>query len=271
MATPLWFVNLIKFFFPQKTNVAKLTRIPVIRELVDYILFHNDGVVYLTRDNVIPIHEAIEPAENVMLPSQIVTHFIEKAKYHWIMNECLCRDANDCQNYPHDLGCIFLGEAITKINPAIGRRVTKDEALAHAQKCRDAGLVQMIGRNKLDTVWMGVGPGYKLMTICNCCSCCCLYSVLPHLDQSISKKITRMPGVYIQVSEDCIGCGVCTQGICFVNAIQMDGDRAVISEDCRGCGKCIEICPNGAIEITINEESYINQVIDKITPLIDLS
>lgn len=271
MATPLWFVNLIKIFFPQKTNIAKLTRIPIIRELVDYILFHNDGVVYLTRDTVIPIHEAIEPAENVLLPSQVVTHFIEKANYHWIMNECLCRDANDCKSYAHDLGCIFLGETAAKINPAIGRHVSKAEALEHAQKCRDAGLVHMIGRNKLDTFWMGVNPGNKLMTICNCCSCCCLYSILPDLHQTISKKITRMPGVYIQVTDMCIGCGRCTQQVCFVNAIQLVGDKATISDDCRGCGKCIEVCPNGAIEITILEDAYIENVIQQISPLVDLS
>lgn len=271
MATPIWFINIIKHFFPQKMNLAKLTRIPVIRELVDYILFHNDGIVYLTRDTVIPIHEEISPAENMPLPSQVVTHFIEKARYHWIMNECLCRDANDCQHYPHDLGCIFLGEAVKKINPSLGRMVTREEALEHAQKCRDAGLMHMIGRNKLDTVWMGVSPGHKLLTICNCCSCCCLYSILPALDQSISKKITRMPGVFIQVTDACVGCGKCTKDVCFVDAISLIEGKAEISETCRGCGKCIEICPNGAIEITIQEDAYIDKVIDQLSPLIDLS
>jgi ferredoxin len=271
MATPIWFINLIKAFFPQKTNIAKLSRIPVIRELVDYILFHNDGIVYLTRDTVIPIHEKIEPAINTILPSQVVTHFIEEAKVHWIMNKCLCRDANDCQEYPHDLGCIFLGEAVKKINPTLGRLVSKEEALAHAQKCRDAGLMQMIGRNKLDTVWMGVSPGNKLLTICNCCSCCCLYSILPALDHSISKKITRMPGVYIQITDACIGCGTCTRQVCFVDAIKLVNGKATINSECRGCGKCIEACPNGAIEITIQEDAYINKVIDQISPLIDLS
>ncbi|MBI9049229.1 MAG: 4Fe-4S binding protein [Anaerolineaceae bacterium] len=271
MATPLWFISFIKYLFPQKANIAKLSRIPVIRELVDYILFHNDGVVYLTRDAVIPIREEINSVQNTVLPSQVVSHFIEKANHHWIMNNCLCRDASQCDSYPHDLGCLFLGETVTKINPELGRIVSKAEALAHAEKCREAGLIHMIGRNKLDSVWMGVGPGHKLMTICNCCSCCCLYSVLPQLDDSISKKITRMPGVYIQVTEACVGCGTCTKNVCFVDAIKLVDGKAIISEDCRGCGNCIEICPHGAIEITIHEEAYVDKVIEKISPLVDFS
>ena len=271
MASPQWFIDLLKYFFPKKANIARLSRIPVIRELIDYILFHNDGIVYLTRDAVIPIGEEISPVENTVLPSYVVTHFIKKANHHWIMDKCLCRDASDCQTYPQDLGCIFLGEAVTKIDPKLGRMVSKEEALEHAQKCRDAGLIHMIGRNKLDTVWMGVGPGHKLMTICNCCSCCCLYSVLPDLDDSISQKITKMPGIQIHVTDACVGCGTCTKNTCFVNAIQLVDGRAVINEDCRGCGNCVEKCPHDAIEITINEDAYVDKVIEKISPLIDFS
>jgi hypothetical protein len=90
------------------------------------------------------------------------------------MNTCLCRDAKQCKDYPIDLGCLFLGEAALGINPRLGRGVTKREALEHIRRCREAGLVHLIGRNKLDTVWLGVGPGDKLLTICHCCPCCCL-------------------------------------------------------------------------------------------------
>jgi hypothetical protein len=75
------------------------------------------------------------------------------------MNSCICREAERCEDYPIDLGCLFLGEAALGINPQLGRRVTKEKALQHVRRCREAGLVHLIGRNKLDTMWLGVGPG----------------------------------------------------------------------------------------------------------------
>ena len=67
-----------------------------------------------------------------------------------------------------------MGEAAHGINPQLGRKVSKEEALEHLKKCREAGLVHVIGRNELDALWLGVRPGYKLLTVCNCCHCCCI-------------------------------------------------------------------------------------------------
>jgi len=163
----------------------RLTRVPGFRGLIDKMLFDGDHLIYLPKDNVVNMNVEIEPPESMVLPSQVVEHFIQKARYHWIMNFCICRESTKCQDYPRDLGCLFLGEAVLNINPAFGRRVSKEEALEHVRRCREAGLVHLIGRNKLDTVWLGTGPGEKLLTICNCCPCCCLWLVLPTLHESI--------------------------------------------------------------------------------------
>jgi ferredoxin len=160
------------------------------------------------------------------------------------------------------------------INPALGRRVTKEEALEHARRCREAGLVHLVGRNKLDKVWLGVSPGEKLLTICNCCPCCCLWKILPVVSQSIAEKVTKMPGVSVTVSELCQGCGTCTDQVCFVEAIRLvegrSGFQAEIGADCRGCGRCVEVCPNGAIDITIDGGGYLQETIERIAPLVDL-
>ena len=124
-----------------------------------------------------------------MLPSQIVHSFIEQANIHWVMNFCICREANDCENYPHEIGCLFLGEAAKKIDQRLGCLVTKEEAHQHIINASKAGLVHLIGRNKLDTIWLDVSPGEKLLTICNCCECCCLWKMLPNLNPLISDKI----------------------------------------------------------------------------------
>jgi hypothetical protein len=164
----------------------------------------------------------------MVLPSQVVEHFIQEASTHWIMDACLCRDASKCEDYPVDLGCLFLGQAAAGINPKLGRRVTAEEALAHVQRCREAGLIHLVGRNRLDQIWLGVGPGEKLLTICNCCPCCCLWRVLL-------------------------------------------GDRAVIGDACRGCGRCVDICPQGAIELSIETGPSVEGAIARISSLVDVS
>ncbi len=275
MGRPVWFVNLIKRTFPSRFRLAELTNLPVIGRLIDYGLFEGDDLIYLPRDNVvqnvIQVGQPIEEAGSIVLPSQVVEHFIEQANYHWIMDFCICRAANHCQDYPINLGCLFLGEAVLGINPQIGHRVTKAEALKHARRCREAGLVHMVGRNKLDTVWLGAHPGHRLFTICNCCPCCCLWKVIPRLAPSISSKVTKMPGVTVAVTERCVGCGTCTQGVCFVNAIRLDGQRAVIADACRGCGRCVEACPEQAIGLSIDDARFVEKSIERLSPLVDVS
>ncbi|HSJ54477.1 MAG TPA: 4Fe-4S binding protein, partial [Anaerolineae bacterium] len=137
------------------------------------------------------------------------------------------------------------------------------------RRCREAGLVHMVGRNKLDTLWLGVGPGQKLLTICNCCPCCCLWRVLPHISAQIGAKVRAMPGVSVRVGEGCIGCGTCV-GVCFVEAVTVVDGRATIGEGCRGCGRCAEACPQGAIEVVI-DGPFLEQATAAIATLVDVT
>ena len=232
MSRPMWLVSLIKRTFPNRFLLARATKAPVIGAALDGLLFEGDDLFYLPPDHLVQagtrrtvsVGKVVETVPDMALPSRVVEHFIEQAGVHWIMNACICRDASGCRDYPIDLGCLFLGEAAAGINPALGRRVTKEEALEHARRCREAGLVHLIGRNKLDTVWLGVGPGDRLLTICNCCPCCCLWRVLPHISANIGERVTRMDGVTVAVSDRCIGCGTCaTPGVCFADAIRLEG------------------------------------------------
>jgi ferredoxin len=274
MARPLWFVELIKKTFPQVRGIAKLTNVPIIGKVIDKLLFEGDDIIYLPKDNVIEqiiqVDKTLDRPVETVLPSQIVEHFIKKANYHWIMNYCICRKSNECKDYPIDYGCLFLGEAALGINPHLGRKVSKEEALEHVKKCREAGLVHLIGRNKLDAMWLNVNPGNKLLSICNCCPCCCLWRVLPDVSPEIGSKITRMSGVEVKVTDRCIGCGTCTEDICFVNAINLKNGRAVIGDECRGCGRCVEVCPNNAIELKLMNTDFLNDAIDRISAVVDV-
>jgi len=271
MSRPLWFVRLLERAFPSRFLLAKTTRVPLLGRLLDRVFFDQDDLIYLPHDRVIPVHSLIETPDEVVLPSQVVEQFIEMARVHWVMDSCICRRAERCQDYPIDLGCLFLGEAALGINPRLGRRVSREEALEHVRRCREAGLVHMIGRNKLDTIWMGVGPGDRLLTICNCCPCCCLWRVLPHMAPDIGRKITRLPGLTVSVNGACTGCGACTDGVCFVDAITLVDGHATISEQCRGCGRCALACPAGAIDVNFGRSDFVDQCIRRISHLVDLS
>jgi ferredoxin len=271
MARPLWFVNLLEKTFPNIKLIAKLTRFPLIGKFIDWLLFEGDNIIYLTQDRVIPINKEVEKQVEMVLPSNILEYFIEKANYHWVMNFCICRDSLQCSDYPIDLGCMFLGEAVLGINPQLGRLVTKEEALEHIKKCKEAGLVHMIGRNRLDKQWLGVNPGYKLLSICNCDPCCCLWRIAPVVASKIGSKVQKMSGVTLKITERCIGCGTCMQGICFVDAIHLVDKHAKITEECRGCGRCVEICPQNAIELTIDDKEFVKKSIEQIEKLIDVT
>ncbi|MCK4481009.1 MAG: 4Fe-4S dicluster domain-containing protein, partial [Candidatus Lokiarchaeota archaeon] len=41
--------------------------------------------------------------------------------------------------------------------------------------------------------------------------------------------------------------------------------------ECRGCGRCVEICPQKAIDIIIEDVQYVKKSIEKIDKIIDVT
>ncbi len=269
---PLWFIKLLKKNFRHRFRLAKLSRLPILRTIMGWMLFEGDDLVYLPKDRVIEVevNRSFDPPASVVLPSRVVHWFIDRASVHWVMDFCICRESNRCEDYPRDLGCLFLGEAASGIDPRLGRLVSREEAHRHVWRAGEAGLVHLIGRNKLDTVWLDVGPGERLLTVCNCCPCCCLWKMLPDLDPLIGGKVTKMEGVEVRVTDGCVGCGACLES-CFVGAIRLVGGRAVIGDECRGCGRCVEACPERAISISIPDLAAVDSTIKRIEGVVDVT
>ena len=59
--------------------------------------------------------------------------------------------------------------------------------------------------------------------------------------------------------------------MCIADAIHVEGGRAVISEECRGCGHCVEVCPEGAIELTVEDPAFLDSLVPRITSLVDVT
>ena len=228
---------------------------PLIGGALDRLLFRGDELYYLPLQESISVDKDMGELTSLVMPPATLDHFIDSASHFFIMDFCICRESAGCKDYPRDLGCLFLGSAADSINPALGRKATREEAREHVKRCREAGLVHLVGRNKLDAVWLGTGPPERLMTICNCCPCCCLWMMLPSLAPAIQGKVARLPGVTVSVGDACTGCGSCLDGVCFVGAITMVNGRASVSDACRGCGRCVAACGSGAISLSISIES----------------
>ena len=128
MARPLWLVKLIKKTFPNVSFIAKLTNLPIIGTFIEHLLFKGDNIIYLPQDKVIEVNKPLGEFDEYILPSQVLEYFIEKANYRWIMNFCICRSSMKCKDYPIDLGCLFLGNAVLGINPQLGRLASKNQA-----------------------------------------------------------------------------------------------------------------------------------------------
>jgi ferredoxin len=240
---------------------------PVVQFMNTMGLPENDGLIMIPRETTIQIDASIEDAGSVALPTMVVETMIKEASHRAIANFCICRDGMECKDYPIDWGCIFLGDAVTKIDPELARQTTVEETLEYAEKCRSTGLVQMIGKFSFDLRWLNpeVGPAENLVTICNCCPCCCgMRTIRGIKDELREQQLARMPGVEIEITNDCAGCGLCVEQ-CMFTGINLVNDKAVINEKCRICGRCVDVCPSQAIKITLKSKTAVNDAIKDIT------
>lgn len=278
-SVPEMSVGLVKLTFSFRFRLARYcSKYPPLAWLADRLLFDGDDIMVLPRDESVKkrqiiIEQEVPGPQDIVLPSDVLRNMIRKSNNHVIMHRCICRVSNHCKNFPETLGCIFMGKGARNIPESVGRAVTMEEALAHVDRCQEAGLVHIIGRNKIDSVWLNTGPKEELLTICNCCNCCCLWKMLPDLPQNLSKRMTAMPGASISVNSDlCIGCGDCMQDdTCFVDAMVLkNGLMSIDFDRCRVCGRCVTRCSQGAISLHISDDS-VSDSLNRVEPLVDVT
>ncbi|MGE0065708.1 MAG: 4Fe-4S ferredoxin [Methanobacteriales archaeon] len=264
-------IRIIKLTFKERFKLARLARrSKIFRKIVHKLFFEGDDIQVLPRDETIKLDVKIDPPNNSILPSQVLKEIISKSRYIFKMDFCICRVSSNCKDYPHELGCLFLGKGANRISRKVGRLISKDEAIKYIEECEKAGLVHIIGRNKIDTVWLNTGPKEELLSICNCCPCCCLWKMIPELPRELAKSITPMSGVRLEfIKENCIGCGDCLKK-CFIKAIKIKNGKAQIDDRlCRCCGRCATECENDAIRILVDPDA-VEQAIGRVKPLVDV-
>lgn len=53
--------------------------------------------------------------------------------------------------------------------------------------------------------------------------------------------------------------------------VGVEDGLARIKEECKGCGRCASVCPSDAIRIKIDNPSYIDECVSRISGLVDVN
>jgi UDP-glucose 4-epimerase len=250
-------------FFELSKNVFKLGRIPFFREHLPELDPDKSSLSWL------PINKDIEGAGEIALPVEVLDRLIEKARHRVIVNFCGCRLAVGCRDYPIEIGCLMMGESALQIPTKSSREVGVEEAKEHVRKAIQAGLIPVTGKARIDNDIFMIPDEGRLLTVCLCCECCCITRHSRYAPKDVLDGIHQpVEGLSIEVTDDCIGCGACVSK-CYIDAIRMDGDRAVIGDMCRVCGRCATHCPQDAIKLRLNNPDAVEDVVRRIESMVN--
>jgi len=244
-------------------TAAPLAGYPRVKRLIPWFRPRDFSV------SCIPVNQEIGLPDNTPLPAVILEDFIARASHRVIVDYCACRKAFACKRYPSEVGCLMMGKAALQIGPQVSREVSVDEALAHARKAIDAGLIPLIGKVRMDNLVFGIHGNKQLLSTCFCCECCCISRYARHVPPAIrSDHLVRLEGLEIKVTDECDGCGACAKR-CFLQEITIEDGRAVIGEGCAGCGRCATVCKRDAIDIRLDNPGFIAEMRNRIEALVD--
>jgi UDP-glucose 4-epimerase len=254
-------------------KLGKIGKLPIIKQIVMKRQFP-DGIETQT-GSPIPVNVSMGEYEDQILHYKVTEYFINKAGTIVLM-DCPCRTANECKNHDVHLGCTYLGKGAANMDLSKfpGARIaTKEEALELERKAIENGLVPHIGKYRGDAAHFGVLEYQnELQSICHCCSCCCIVSLVKYGPRDLRKMGRRMEGVEVHIDpEKCTGCGLCFK-TCIYDGLRMKKDKASIKqENCMGCGRCEMTCPNKAVSVMIDDFSRIDELVARFEERTDIT
>jgi ferredoxin len=199
---------------------------------------------------VVPILRAVEDPRKI-LPYEDVRELLLEQELFAVAH-CPCRErarmdgsGSTCRHETEN--CLHFGKlADYIIRNELGREITREESESILTRSAEAGLVHAVSNWQRD-----------VDTICNCCSCCCVYFQGFHLLKHSSAMNTS--GYEINTHhETCQGCGICVKR-CPMNALQIEAHPAARNKSgkvsvitpglCIGCGVCAHGCPTGSLTL----------------------
>lgn len=212
------------------------------------------GDGYNSKGIAIPVNVDLNVEEHMIKPPlELVREAIKNSSYRVIQDKCACRTIEKCEDYPRDIGCMFLGKgAKACVEHKSGHEATVEECLAHVERAVNAGLSVGTYFVELEQYAWGFQdediPDF--IAFCFCCPCCCHEIKFENLAKGELKHILHQSSGYqVRCIEDkCIGCGKCVEA-CPRHFLKMEHGKIQIDEFCAGCGLCLNVCPQKALHV----------------------
>lgn len=210
----------------------------------------------------IPVSGTVRDTRAI-LPYEDILHYIDREDYHTV-SECACRDRHNqdpafdkCKH--ETTNCMHFGRlGRYAVKNGMGRKISKEESLEILKNAADEGLVHGISNYKTG-----------MDTICNCCSCCCLFLEKIKIDPPNPRGQQRSNYMLEIKSDTCKACGLCAQR-CPMNALELNDkknppastkklelkDKKELTyepDGCIGCGVCAHKCPTQSLTLVKRE------------------
>lgn len=231
---------------------APLGKVPVLSRIYKKAILmspsdHSQG--YSVPLNV----EIGESVKQAVLPANLMKKAVRNAKFRAIMHKCICRDAQHCENYPTDLGCVFLGDAARIcVKNGIASAATEEECISHIDRAARHGLSGQALWVEVEKYLWGFENrnATRFLEFCFCCPCCCTgFKFADRTDRASRLLFHRSSGWRATIDVDrCVNCMACHE-VCPRHAIDIDEETPKINEDCGGCGLCVSPCAQQAITL----------------------
>ena len=205
----------------------------------------------------IPIAQTITDQRQIM-PYEDVVQVVDREDC-FCVTTCACRhrhnidpDATSCKH--ETLNCLHFGKlAHYIVKHDMGKQITREEMLEKLKQAADAGLVHGISNAKTG-----------MDTICNCCSCCCMFLEAINAPYPVPVGHQRSNYLLDINRGTCKACGLCAQR-CPMKALELRGidqpqndtanpekkakQIAYEPDRCIGCGVCVHKCPTGSLDL----------------------
>lgn len=202
----------------------------------------------------IPIEKTIKDTRHI-LPYEDIVQVVEQEEV-FCTSHCPCRQRKkldpEAQTCRHEtFNCLHFGRlARYMIKQSMGRAISRERTMEILKEAAEAGLVHGISNTR-----------EGMDTICNCCSCCCLFLESKHKLQLYGHQ----PSNYIlQINtRTCQACGLCVKR-CPMKALELvpspeaqnePGKVSTLKEEhCIGCGVCAYKCPTQSLGLVRRSE-----------------
>jgi len=267
-----------KFDKEKGYHPSTLTKLPMFRN------YRNPNAIRSRKNRgfgaYIPINKTLGDYENTLIPMKVFEHFLNKAAVVVMEDTCGCRHMRECKDHDVSIGCMHIGRDILNrdlqdLEPGMpedvpGRIATKEEAIERVRLAYENGLIPLLG--KAGMAGENSPNTGKLMSMCFCCSCCCINGIFLRNGTSALKLFDRMEGLTVEVNKEiCVGCGECME-VCAFKGMDMVDEKAEVNQKrCLGCGRCESACPNGAISIYFDDISRVDEFINTLDSVVDVS